>query len=48
VCRGCALGKNANVVFPSSKSRPKGIFNLIHSYRSKGVLYVDDWFLTGA
>jgi hypothetical protein len=34
VCRGCALGKNAKVVFPGNKSRSKGILDLIHSYVS--------------
>jgi hypothetical protein len=31
ICRGCALGKNAKVVFSSSESRSKGILDLIHS-----------------
>jgi hypothetical protein len=31
MCRGCALGKNAKVAFPSSESRSKGILDLIHS-----------------
>jgi hypothetical protein len=31
VCRGCALGKNAKAVFPSSDSRSKGILDLVHS-----------------
>jgi hypothetical protein len=30
VCRGCALGKNAKVAFPSSDSRSKGILDLVH------------------
>jgi hypothetical protein len=34
VCRGCALGKNSKDSFPSSKSRSKGILDLIHSYVS--------------
>jgi hypothetical protein len=34
MCRGCALGKNAKVAFPSSESRSKGILDLIHSYVS--------------
>jgi hypothetical protein len=34
VCRGCALGKNAKIVFPSSKSRSKGILDIFHSYVS--------------
>jgi hypothetical protein len=32
VCKGCALGKNSKVSFPSSESRSKGILDLIHSY----------------
>ena len=32
VCRGCALGKNVKVAFPSSESKNKGILDLIHSY----------------
>jgi hypothetical protein len=32
VCRGCALGKNAKVAFPSNESRSKGILELIHLY----------------
>jgi hypothetical protein len=31
VCKGCALGKNAKVAFPSSESKSKGILDLIHS-----------------
>jgi hypothetical protein len=31
VCKGCALGKYAKTVFPSSDSRSKGILDLIHS-----------------
>jgi transposase InsO family protein len=31
VCRGCALGKNVKAAFPSSKSKSKGILDLIHS-----------------
>jgi transposase InsO family protein len=31
VCRGCALGKNVKATFPSSETRSKGIFDLIHS-----------------
>jgi hypothetical protein len=31
VCRGCALGKNVKVAFPSSESKSKGILDLIHS-----------------
>jgi len=31
ICRGCALGKNANKSFPSSSSRSKGTLDLIHS-----------------
>jgi hypothetical protein len=34
MCRGCALGKNAKVAFPSNESRSKGILDLIHSYVS--------------
>jgi len=30
VCRGCALGKNANDDFLNSESRSKGVLNLIH------------------
>lgn len=30
VCRGCALGKNVKIVFPSNESRSKGILDLIH------------------
>jgi hypothetical protein len=31
MCKGCALGKNANAIFPRSESRSKGILDLIHS-----------------
>jgi hypothetical protein len=31
VCKGCALGKYAKTIFPSSDSRSKGILDLIHS-----------------
>jgi hypothetical protein len=31
MCRGCALSKNAKAAFPSSKSRSKGILDIIHS-----------------
>jgi hypothetical protein len=31
MCKGCALGKNANVIFPSRESRSKGILDLINS-----------------
>jgi hypothetical protein len=31
VCRGCALGKNAKVAFPSSDSISKEILDLVHS-----------------
>jgi hypothetical protein len=31
MCKGCALGKNAKDTFLSSKSRSKGILDLIHS-----------------
>jgi hypothetical protein len=31
VCRGCTLGRHVNVAFPSSKHRPKGILDLVHS-----------------
>jgi hypothetical protein len=30
VCRGCTHGKYANVAFPSSEHRSKGILNLVH------------------
>jgi len=30
VCKGCALGKNAKKPFPSSESRSKDIFGLVH------------------
>jgi hypothetical protein len=40
VCRGCALGKNAKVAFPSNKSKPKGILDLIHSDVSGSMLVV--------
>jgi hypothetical protein len=30
VCKGCALGKNVKVAFPSSKSKSKGILDLVH------------------
>ena len=31
ICKGCALGKNTKKSFPRSKSRSKGILDLIHS-----------------
>jgi hypothetical protein len=31
VCKGCALGKYAKIVFSSSHNRAKGILDLIHS-----------------
>jgi hypothetical protein len=31
MCRGCALGKNVKVAFPSSESKSKGILDLVHS-----------------
>jgi hypothetical protein len=31
VCRGCALGKNAKVVFSSNDRRSKEILDLVHS-----------------
>jgi hypothetical protein len=31
VCKGCALGKNAEGSFPSSDNRSKGILDIIHS-----------------
>ena len=31
VCKGCAKGKNTKKTFPSSKSKAKGIFEIIHS-----------------
>jgi hypothetical protein len=30
VCRGCTLGKHANVSFPSNKHRFKGSLDLVH------------------
>ena len=30
ICKGCALGKNTKKAFPRSKSRSKGILDLIH------------------
>jgi hypothetical protein len=30
VCRGCALGKNAKDDFPSTKSRSKGILDIVY------------------
>ena len=30
VCKGCAKGKNAKKTFPSSKSKAKGILEIIH------------------
>jgi hypothetical protein len=40
VCKGCALGKNAKTIFPSSESRSKGILVLINSYVS-GLMSVE-------
>ena len=31
VCKGCAKGKNTKNTFPSSKSKAKGILEIIHS-----------------
>ena len=31
VCKGCAKGKNTKKTFPSSKSKEKGILEIIHS-----------------
>ena len=31
VCKGCAKGKNTEKAFPSSKSKAKGILEIIHS-----------------
>jgi hypothetical protein len=31
VSKGCSLGKNAKVSFPSNESSSKGILDLIHS-----------------
>jgi hypothetical protein len=31
ICRGCALGKNANGSFPGNDNRSKGILDLVHS-----------------
>ena len=31
VCKGCAKGKNRKKTFPSSKSKAKGILEIIHS-----------------
>ena len=31
VCKGCAKGKNTKKTFPSSKSKAKGILEIIHS-----------------
>jgi hypothetical protein len=38
VRRGCALGKNANIAFPRSESRSKGILDIIHSDVSGSML----------
>ena len=32
VCKGCVKGKNTKKTFPSSKSKEKGILEIIHSY----------------
>jgi hypothetical protein len=32
VCRGCALSKFTNVVFPCSDNRSDGILDLVHTY----------------
>ena len=31
VCKGCVKGKNTKKTFPSSKSKAKGILEIIHS-----------------
>jgi hypothetical protein len=31
VCKGCALGKNANIIFTRNENRSKGILDIIHS-----------------
>ena len=31
VCKGCAKGKNTKKTFPSSKSKEKGILEIMHS-----------------
>ena len=31
VCKGCVKGKNTKKTFPSSKSKEKGILEIIHS-----------------
>ena len=31
VCKGCAKGKNTKKTLPSSESKEKGIFKIIHS-----------------
>ena len=38
MCRGCALGKNYKVYFPSNESRYKGILDIIHLYVSEPML----------